>query len=109
MGMSEFCGEADEAESIATIHRALELGVTFLDTADVYGMGQNEQLVGKAIGVMRSCSPRNLATSERAQRVHPIAALQTEYSLWSREPEGKLLDTVRELDIGFVAYSPPAR
>ena len=187
MGMSDFYGDGDEAESIATIHLAIELGVTFIDTADIYGMGQNEELVGKAIGdrrdkvvlatkfgnvrkadgtfvgvngkpdyVRSACEAslrrlqvdvidlyyqhrvdpntpiedtvaamallveegkvRYLGLSEaapdtirRAQKVHPIAALQTEYSLWSRDPEGELLETVRELGIGFVAYSPLGR
>jgi aryl-alcohol dehydrogenase-like predicted oxidoreductase len=187
MGMSDFYGDGDEAESIATIHRAIEFGVTFLDTADVYGMGRNEELVGKAIkgrrgkvilatkfgnvrkadgtfvgvngkpdyvrsaceaslrrlqvdmidlyyqhrvdpntpiedtvgamaGLIEAGKVRYLGLSEaasdtirRAQKVHPIAALQTEYSLWSRDPEGELLDTVRELGIGFVAYSPLGR
>src|SRR3954470_23748682 len=187
MGMSEFYGSGDEAESIATIHRAIELGVTFLDTADMYGVGRNEELVGRAIadrrdrvvlatkfGNMRApdgaflgingkpdyvreaceASLRRLkvdvidlyyqhrvdpdtpiedtvgamadlvrqgkvrflglseaapATIRRAHAVHPIAALQTEYSLWSREPESQILPTVRELGIGFVAYSPLGR
>jgi aryl-alcohol dehydrogenase-like predicted oxidoreductase len=187
MGMSEFYGTTDEAEAIATIHRALELGITFLDTADVYGMGANERLVGKAIqgrrdqvvvatkfgnvrgpkgeplgisgkadyvrsaceaslerlGVeaidlyyqhrvdqetpieetvgamaelLREGKVRHLGLSEasaatirRAHAVHPITALQTEYSLWSRDPETEILPTVRELGIGFVAYSPLGR
>ena len=187
--MSDFYGAADEAASIATLHRAIDLGVTFLDTADVYGPFTNEKLVGKrhrataatqvraghqvrlraprrgtparhqrAAGVRarapatrrsrgsastpststtsiasippcRSKTPsarwpalvaagkvRYLGLSEaapatlrRAHAVHPIAALQTEYSLWSRDPEGELLATCRELGIGFVAYSPLGR
>lgn len=187
MGMSEFYGIADESEAIATIHRALELGVTLLDTADMYGVGHNEELVGKAIkdcrdrviiatkfgnvrgsdgsfkGVngkpeyVRSCCDASLkrlgvdtidlyyqhrvdpntpieetvgamaelvqagkvrylglseaasATIRRAMAVHPISALQTEYSLWSREPESEILPTCRELGIGFVSYSPLGR
>jgi aryl-alcohol dehydrogenase-like predicted oxidoreductase len=187
MGMSEYYGPHDDAEAIATIHRALELGINFFDTADLYGMGANEELVGRAIrggrdhvvlatkfGFVRTvdsqeCSinarpeyvkaacdaslkrlgvntidlyyqhrvdpqvpieetvgamadlvgagkVRYLGLSEaspqsirRAHAVHPITALQTEYSLWSRDPEGEILDTVRELGIGFVAYSPLGR
>src|SRR3954454_12120556 len=187
MGMSEFYGEADEGEALATIRRALELGVNFLDTADMYGPFTNERLVGKAIegrrdevvlatkfgnvrgengellgvrgdaeyvhracdaslerlgtdhidlyyqhrvdkevpieetvGAMaelvEQCKVRHLGLSEaspetirRAQAVHPIAALQTEYSLWTRDPEEAVLPTVRELGIGFVAYSPLGR
>jgi aryl-alcohol dehydrogenase-like predicted oxidoreductase len=187
MGMSDFYGTGDEVEAIATIHRAIELGVTFLDTADIYGLGKNEELVGRAIRgrrddvvlatkfgnlrapngtfvgvngkpeyVRSACEAslrrlqvdvidlyyqhrvdpdtpiedtveamatlvdagkvRYLGLSEaapdtirRAQKVHSIAALQTEYSLWSRDPEDRLLDTVRELGIGFVAYSPLGR
>jgi aryl-alcohol dehydrogenase-like predicted oxidoreductase len=187
MGMSEFYGEADERESIAVIHRALELGVDFLDTADMYGPFTNETLVGKAIrdrrdrvvvatkfgnerrpdgswvGIngrpeyVRSCCDASLerlgvdhidlyyqhrvdpsvpieetvgamadlveagkvrylgmseaapTTIRRAHAVHPISALQTEYSLWTRDVESEILATVRELGIGFVAYSPLGR
>ena len=187
MGMSEFYGTADEDESIASIHRAIELGVTFLDTADMYGPFTNERLVGRAItdrrdqvtlatkfgneraedgtrlgvngkpeyvhkacdaslerlgvdhidlyyqhrvdpdtpveetwGAMRELveagKVRYLGISEaapetirRAHEIHPITALQTEYSLWSRDVEDEILPTVRELGIGFVAYSPLGR
>ncbi|MFL5954893.1 MAG: aldo/keto reductase [Gaiellaceae bacterium] len=187
MGMSEFYGTADEGQAIATIHRAIELGVTFLDTADMYGPFTNERLVGRAIAdrrdevvlatkfgnerredgswvgingrpeyVHQACEAslqrlgtdhidlyyqhrvdndtpieetvgamkelveagkvRHLGLSEaapetirRAHAVHPITALQTEYSLWSREPEDTILPTTRELGIGFVAYSPLGR
>jgi aryl-alcohol dehydrogenase-like predicted oxidoreductase len=184
MGMSAFYGQSgDDAESIATIHRALELGITFLDTAEMYGRGVNEELVGRAIkgrrddfvvatkfiGAFSDRRPdgrpetiraaiegslerlgtdhvdlyyqhrvdpltpieetvgamaelvtagkvRHLGLSEasaetirRAHAVHPIAALQSEYSIWTRDPEGDILDTLRSLGIGLVAYSPLGR
>ncbi len=187
MGMSEFYGPRDDGESVAAIHRALELGVSFLDTADMYGVGANEELVGRAIqgrrdrvflatkfGNVRDDSGKSLgvngkpeyvrwacesslrrlgveridlyyqhrvdpqtpieetvgamarlveqgkvrylglseaapATIRRAQAVHPITALQTEYSLWTRDVEEQILPVCRELGIGFVAYSPLGR
>ena len=186
MGMSGFYGERDEAESIATLHRAIELGVSFLDTAEMYGRGDNEKLLGKALAGRRDevvvatkfgmsldehwnrtvdGSPENVRRSidgslqrlgfdhvdlyyqhridpgtpieetvgalaeqveagkirhiglseaapetiRKAHAVHPLAAVQSEYSLWSRELEAEILPTLRELGIGLVAYSPLGR
>jgi aryl-alcohol dehydrogenase-like predicted oxidoreductase len=188
MGMSDFYGATDDVESVATIHRALDLGVTFFDTADMYGPFTNEQLLGRALrarrdeaviatkfGIVRepgyperrsingqsdyvrqACdsslsrlgvdhidlyyqhrvdpdtpieetvgamaelvaagkvrflglSEAAPATIRRAHAVHPISALQTEYSVWSRDPESEILPTLRELGIGFVPYSPLGR
>jgi len=187
MGMSEFYGTRDDNESTATIHRALDLGMNLIDTADIYGPYTNEELVGRAIhdrrdevilatkcGIVRTTDPtvrgvngkpeyvrsaceaslrrlnvktidlyylhrvdpnvaieetigamsqlvregkvKHLGLSEaspqtirRARKVHPIAAVQTEYSLWTRDPEKEVLATCRELGIGFVAYSPLGR
>ncbi|HUX11397.1 MAG TPA: aldo/keto reductase [Spirochaetia bacterium] len=188
MGMSEFYGKSDDGASVALIHRAIDLGVNFFDTADMYGIGHNEILLsqalrggkrekvvvatkfgnvrrldgaslgvsGKAEYVKAACemslkrlnvdtidlyyqhrvdpdtpieetvgamaqlvkegkvrylglSEAGVSTIRRAAKVHPIAALQTEYSLWTRDPEGDILDTCRELNIAFVAYSPLGR
>jgi aryl-alcohol dehydrogenase-like predicted oxidoreductase len=187
MGMSEFYGTTDDAESTATLHHALDLGMNFLDTADVYGNGRNEELIGRALRdrrnefilatkfgnvrdkdgrwmgvcgrpdyIFQSCdtslrrlgvshidlyyqhrvdpevpieetvgamaqlvqqgkvryiglSEAGVPTLRRAAAVHPIAALQTEYSLWCRDPEAEILAACRELGIGFVAYSPLGR
>jgi len=188
MGMSEFYGPTDEAESIATIHRALEIGITLLDTADMYGPFVNEELVGRAIrgrreqvvlatkcGIVRDAQKKTLrglngrpeyitqacdaslqrlcvdhvdlyqlhrvdpatpieesvgamaalvkagktrfiglseasaATLRRAHAVHPLASVQSEYSLWTRDPEDEVLAACRELGVGFLAYSPLGR
>jgi aryl-alcohol dehydrogenase-like predicted oxidoreductase len=187
MGMSEFYGSFDETESINTLHKAIDLGVNFFDTADMYGSGANEKLIGKAFKgrwdevvlatkfavmrgqkgewlglngqpeyIMKACeqslsnlgaevidlyymhrqdpkveievivgamaelvkegkvkyiglSEVNADTLRRAHKVHPITALQTEYSLWSREPEQELFDVCKELGITFVSYSPLGR
>jgi aryl-alcohol dehydrogenase-like predicted oxidoreductase len=187
MGMSDFYGTRDEAEAIATLHHALDRGLGFLDTADIYGCGRNEDLVGRAIAnrrdevflatkfgivrdadgtfrgvdgrpdyVRKACeaslkrlgvdtidlyyqhrvdpktpiedtvgtmadlkregkirylglSEASAETIRRAHAVHPIAALQSEYSLWTRDPEGDILKTTHELGIGFIAYSPLGR
>jgi aryl-alcohol dehydrogenase-like predicted oxidoreductase len=186
MTMSRSYGSGDDVESVATLHRARELGVTFLDTADVYGFGHNEEIIGRTVREFRSelvigtkfgnqwdapggarlsgrpewvkqacdnslrrlgmdvidiytqhrvddqvpieetvgamadlvragkvrwlgLSEAGPATIRRAHKVHPITALQTEYSLWTRDPEGEVLSTCRDLGIGFVAYSPLGR
>src|ERR671913_306480 len=119
-------GALDDSESIRTIHRALDLGVTHIDTAEIYGPFHSEEVVGKAIkgrrddvvvatkfGLVSQGKVRHIGLSEagpdtirRAHAVHPVAALQTEYSLWTRDVETEILPLLRELGIGFVPYSP---
>ena len=119
MGMSGAYGQSDDTTSIATIERALELGHNFLDTADYYLMDPNvpiEETVGALAdlvqkGVIRyiGLSEASAATIRKAAAVHSIAALQIEYSLWSRDIEDEILPTIRELGIGLVAYAPLSR
>ena len=126
MGMSEFYGTGDDDESIRTIHRALELGVTLLDTADMYGVGRNEELVGRAIrdrrdqaivatkfGNVRAADGGFLGVDGSPEYVRQaceaIATLQTEYSVFERFAEDEVLDTCEELEIGFLAYAPLGR
>src|ERR687895_631597 len=122
MGMSQSYGPADEQESVATIHRALDLGMTFLDTADVYGPFTNERLVGRAIagrrdevvlatkfGNQRRADGTWVRVNGEPHAVHPITAGQYEWSLFTRDLEDELLGTLRELGIGVVAYSPLGR
>ena len=129
MSMSNVYGKGDDAESIAVVHRALDLGVNFLDSSDLYGWGQGEELLSRALkgkrdrvvlatkfGNMRGpdgsflgLSEASPATVRRAHAVHPIAALQSEFSLLYREEAEETLPTLRELGIAFVAYSPLGR
>src|SRR6478736_920671 len=123
MGMSHgYTGAgSDDDESIRTIHRALDLGVNLIDTAEIYGPYINEELVGRAIKGRRDevvlatkfglvshggAGPWTVDTIRRAHAVHPITALQSEYSLWTRDQEPEVLPLLRELGIGFVPYSP---
>ena len=121
MGMSEFYGATDDVQSLATLARALELGVTFLDTADTYGLGHNESLLGRFLkegGAARRAQVviatkfgivRASGQLRKACAVHPVAAVQSEYSLWSREPESGMLQACAELGTTFVAHSPLGR
>jgi aryl-alcohol dehydrogenase-like predicted oxidoreductase len=106
MPMSAFYTGAgtDEAESIRTIRRALDLGVTLIDTAEAYGPFTNEELLGRALRGRRGEVVLATKFGLVSHAVHPIAALQTEYSLWTREPEAQLLPLTRELGIGFVPW-----
>src|SRR5215469_3203955 len=109
MGMSQSYGTPDDEESVATIHRALDLGMTMLDTSDSYGPYTNERLVSAGKVRFLGISEAAPATVRRAHAVHPMAVGQYEYSLFSRDPEAEVLPLLRELGIGMVCYSPLGR
>lgn len=104
MGMSEFYGSSSEAQNLCVLDRAADIGCTFWDTSDMYGPFTNEILLSY-VGLSEA-DPETIA---RAHEVHPVSALQTEYSLWSRDVEADILPTIQRLNIGFVAYSPLGR